>query len=140
VIILDTNAISEMMRPAPDQAVLERMKRDFASSPPYTTAITQAEILYGIGLLPAGRRRKNLEKLADGIFGEDFAGRILPFDSEAAVEYAALAVAARKAGRRMSEADGRIASIARLNHAALMTRNVRDFEGCGIKLKNPWRE
>jgi predicted nucleic acid-binding protein len=137
MIILDTNVLSEALRPAPSAKVLEWMRAE-PSSALFTTAITEAELLYGIALLPGGRRRQSLEAIVDVIFTEDLAGRVLPFDSAAAHEFAGIAADRRRAGRPISEADARIAAIARSRGAALATRNVGDFVGCGLTLIDPW--
>ena len=104
----------------------------------FTTAITESELLYGIALLPEGRRRQSLESVVDLIFAEDLAGRVLPFDSAAARELADIAASRRRAGQPISEADARIAAIARSRAAALATRNVGDFVGCRLELIDPW--
>jgi len=137
VIILDTNVLSELLTPAPSVTV----EAWLAEQPPtsvFITTVTEAEILYGLRLLPDGRRRRDLEAAIVPILREDFAGRILPFDSEAADAYAKLAAERRKAGRPISQFDAQIAAIARSRGAALATRNVADFEGTGIAIINPW--
>ncbi|WP_081161413.1 type II toxin-antitoxin system VapC family toxin [Ensifer aridi] len=137
MIILDTNVLSELLTPSPSVAV----EAWLAEQPPtsvFTTTVTEAEILYELRLLPDGRRRRDLEGAIVPIFREDLAGRILPFDSEAAEAYATLAVERRKAGRPISQFDAQIAAIARSRGAALATRNVADFEGTGIAIINPW--
>ena len=105
----------------------------------FTTTITQAEILHGVLLLPQGRRRDAIEAAADSMFEEDFAGRILPFGSHAAHAYAEIVVARRESGRPISQFDAQIAAIAHSTGAAVATRNVSDFEGCGIKVVDPWQ-
>jgi predicted nucleic acid-binding protein len=137
VIILDTNVLSELMRPAPAQAVV----RWFATRPAatvYTTSVTQGEILYGVLLLPASRRRRGIEAAARAMFEEDLAGRVLPFDAGAAAHYADIAAARRRAGRPISQSDAQIAAIARAAGAAIATRNVGDFGGCGVDVIDPW--
>jgi toxin FitB len=104
----------------------------------FTTAITGAELLFGIALLPPSRRRRLLESVVAQIIEDDFAGRILPFDSTAAREFADIAATRRRTGRPISEADGRIAAIARSRGAALATRNVTDFADCGLTIIDPW--
>jgi predicted nucleic acid-binding protein len=103
-----------------------------------TTSITQAEVLHGIMLLPPGKRRAAVEAAAVAMFEEEFEGRILPFDSDAAPSYARIAAQRRHAGRPISHFDAQIAAIALATGAALATRNVADFEGCGVKVINPW--
>jgi predicted nucleic acid-binding protein len=138
MIILDTNVVSETLRPKPSSKVMDWIGYQ-PSSLLFTTTITEAELFYGIALLPDGKRRRALEAAIGLIFAQDFAGRVLPFDSAAAREYALIAAARRQAGRRMAEADGRIAAIARSRGAILATRNVDDFAGCELELVDPWR-
>lgn len=138
MIVLDTNVISEMMRPAPALQVAAWFAAQNANAL-FTTALTQAEILYGLALLPEGQRREALIAAAKPIFQTDMAGRVLPFDAEAAVTYADIAAERRKAGKPISQIDAQIAAIARARGAALVTRNLSDFEGCGLTLIDPWR-
>ena len=138
MIILDTNVISELMRAAPAAAVMHWMNARPASSL-YVTSITQAEILHGIQILPRGKRRDAIAAAAAEMFEHDFAGRVLPFGSDAAVAYASLAAARRRAGRPISGFDAQIAAIARTHDADLATRNVDDFDGCGIEVIDPWK-
>src|SRR5262245_57224653 len=126
MIILDTNVISEMMRPAPAPQVENWFAVNPASSL-FTTALSQAEILYGLALLPAGKRQKSLHAAAQAMFDEELAGRILPFDSDAALIYPELAAARRKAGKPISQIDAQIAAIARSRGAAVATRDGGDF-------------
>src|SRR6266436_9692654 len=135
MIILDTNVLSETLRPTPSARVLEWMRSEPASAL-FTTAIAQSELLYGIALLPEGRRRQSLESVVDLIIAEDLAGRVLPFDS-AAREFADIAASRRRAGRPISEANARIAAIARSRGGALATQNVGDFVGCRLELIDP---
>lgn len=138
MIVLDTNVVSEIMRPEPDLAVAAWISARPASSL-FTTTVTQAEILYGVRLLPSARRRSRLEAAVDDMFRTDFAGRVLPFDQAAAHAYAEIAVARRRAGRPISQFDAQIAAIARSRDAGVATRNIADFEGCGIAVIDPWR-
>lgn len=138
MIVLDTNVLSEMMRPAPDATITNWVATQSAANL-FVTTITQAEILHGVLLLPQGHRRDAIEVAADAMFEEDFAGRILPFSSLAARAYAEIAVARRQSGRPISQFDAQIAAIARSAGAAVATRNVPDFEGCGIRAIDPWR-
>jgi toxin FitB len=135
--LLDTNILSAAMssRPAPEVANwMTRQPADLL----FTAAVCQAEILSGITVLPKGRRREALETAALAMFREDFAGRILPFDSDAAVIYGELFALRRSAGRPAGIADLMIASIARTHGASVVTRDTGDFEGCGLALINPW--
>jgi predicted nucleic acid-binding protein len=137
VIILDTNGVSEALKPAPSESVL----RWLASQEPasiYITSITQAEILYGIELMAVGRRRQRLAHAAEGVFTEDFKDRILPFDEPSARDFAIILAGRKAAGRPMSQFDAMIAAIARSHGATVATRNTNDFEHCGIRLINPW--
>jgi predicted nucleic acid-binding protein len=139
VILLDTNVLSEAVKLVPSPAVL----RWLAAQEPlsvYTTTITQAEILYGIEALPRGKRQTRLATAAEQTFAEDFRGRILSFDEEAARRFGKIMGARSAAGRPISQLDGMIAAIALRHGASLATRNVADFEVCGIQVINPWTE
>ena len=105
----------------------------------FTTTICEAEILYGVALMSAGRRRAALEQVVMSIFGEEFSGRILPFDSVAARAFAEIAAKRRGLGRPIGEFDAQIAAIARSHGAAVATRNVEDFADCGIRVISPWQ-
>jgi predicted nucleic acid-binding protein len=105
----------------------------------FVTAITVAEILFGLEILPAGKRQEKMLAQAYATFAEDFAGRILPFDEDAAGAFAEIAAARRSQGRPIAEFDAQIAAIARSRDAILATRNTADFEGCGVRLVNPWQ-
>jgi predicted nucleic acid-binding protein len=137
MLILDTNVISETMQPDPSPRVLEWWSEQ-QSAELFTTAISVAEVLYGIELLPPGKRRVSLVAGADRMFSRVFSGRILPFDEEAARAFAEIAAGRRVKGRAIAEFDAQIAAIARSRRAALATRNTSDFEDCGIRLVNPW--
>ena len=137
MIILDTNVVSEMMRPSKDSPVEPWIGLQPTASL-FTTALTRAEILYGIEVLPPGKRRTGLATAVKAVFEKDFEGRVLPFDQEAADAYATLVAERRRAGRPISPFDAQIAAIARSRGAALATRNTRDFEGCGVTLLDPW--
>jgi len=139
MIVLDTNVLSELMSPRPAKAVTRWVSRRPASLL-YSTTVTRAEILYGVLLLPSGRRRKTIEALAEAMFEQDLAGRVLGFDNEAARAYAEIAVSRRRAGRPISHFDAQIAGIARASGAAVATRNVTDFDGCGIEVVDPWSD
>jgi predicted nucleic acid-binding protein len=138
VIVLDTDVLSELMRAAPSAAVLRWMAAQPSASL-YTTSITQAEILHGILLMPAGRKRAAVEAAAETMFREDFGGRILPFGSDAAREYARIAAARRRLGRPISTMDAQIAAIARSSASSIATRNTADYADCGVPLIDPWQ-
>jgi len=138
-IILDTNVLSELMRPQPDQAVkawfAERTDTVF-----YVSTITQAEILLGIALLPSGKRREGLAAAAEGMFSQDFAERCLSFDTACSARYAAIVSGRRRAGHSTSTEDALIAAIALTHRYALATRNTKDFLHIdGLTLYNPWQ-
>ena len=137
MIILDTNVLSELMRPRAAASVTAWAASRSASSL-YVTTITQAEILYGIELLPAGRRRNAIASAAASMFDVEFAGRVLPFGSEAASMYAGIAAHRKQAGVPISCFDAQIAAIARVTGATIATRNIRDFGNCGVDLVDPW--
>lgn len=138
MIILDTNVLSELMKPKPAAQVVDWIAAQPAAGL-YTTSITQAEILHGLMLLPPGRRRRALEAAASSMFAEDFGGRILGFGTEAAPPYARIASDRRRAGRPISHFDAQIAAIAGSTGAGIATRNVADFDGCGVTLVDPWK-
>lgn len=130
MILLDTNVVSELMKAAPDETVAR-----WAAAQPaaglYTTSVTQAEILHGVFLLPAGKRRAAVEAVATAIFEEDFEGRILAFDSDAALPYARIAAERRRAGRPISQFDAQRQRFCGMRYqgresvAALRTRKTR---------------
>jgi len=135
--VLDTNILSAMMAPNPAPEVAA-----FVSGQPaellYTTSICQAEILSGIAIMPEGRRRLDLEAAARAMFLEDFEGRVLPFDREAAIAYADIFAARRRAGRPAATVDLIIAAVAYCRNASVVTRNATDFAACGVAIVNPW--
>ena len=137
MIILDTNVVSEVVRPAPAPEVIRWLVAQPASGV-FITTITQAEIFYGLEVMPKGKRRTNLQFAIEAIFGEDFADRVLPFDSDAARAFASIAASRRVLGRPIAQLDAQIAAIARSRSGTLATRDAHDFEHCGIPLVNPW--
>jgi predicted nucleic acid-binding protein len=137
MIVLDTNVLSEVLRPSPDIGVVAWLGSQSAAAL-FTTTVTQAEILYGIDLLPAGSRKRGLSAAVEGIFDEDFSGRLLSFDSAAAFAYAEIAGSRRASGRPISQLDAMIAGVARSRGAILATRNIKDFIDCGLDLIDPW--
>ncbi|HVO65665.1 MAG TPA: type II toxin-antitoxin system VapC family toxin [Syntrophales bacterium] len=138
-ILLDTNVISELMRSQPEQAVMDWFE-EHTGDIFYVSAVTQAEVMLGISLLPDGKRRDALTASADDMFTQDFAGRCLSFDAKAAVNYAAIVSARRRAGIAISTEDALIAAIAIANGYPIATRNIKDFlEIKGLTLYNPWK-
>ena len=137
IFVFDTNILSELMRSEPDQSVLRWIATQKATNL-FITALTQAEVLYGLELLPEGKRRRALIQAAKSMFDLDFAQRILAFDSNAAQQFAVIAVKRRKIGRPISQFDAQIAAISWCNNASLATRNISDFEQCDLALINPW--
>lgn len=126
------------MRERPDRGVyawLDNQNTDEV----FTTAITQAEVYYGIELRTHGKKRASLENFAQRLFSGTFKGKVLPFNSEAAMQFGKLSASRKSQGRRMGELDAQIAAIARARGALLATRNTSDFELCGIELINPWK-
>lgn len=136
MIILDTNVVSELMRQEPSTQVAEwvrsRDRRELRM-----TAITLAEIRYGIARLPGGRRKQALLDTADDVFGE-FSDQILPVDAAAAESYAVIASARERAGKPIAGFDALIAAVCRSRGATLATRNLADFNGTGIDVIDPW--
>jgi predicted nucleic acid-binding protein len=137
MILLDTNVVSELMRPTPDAAVLAWAKlRDIEDMA--TTVITVAEIGAGLECLPTGARRTDLQRRWDSLLAEGFAGRIMGLDKDAATMYGELFAQRQRAGRSIGAFDLLISAIARVRDLEVATRNVRDFEDCGVKVINPW--
>lgn len=136
LVVLDTNVISELMRPEPNRQV-----RDLVLHLPpdrvCTTSVTLAEVRFGIARLPAGRRRTLLTDEAHAVFAA-FASRVLSFDSDAAVHYAAVVVQREQTGTPIAGFDAQIAAICRRHGATLVTRNTDDFTGLGLDLIDPW--
>lgn len=139
MIVLDTNVLSEALRPSPAPQVLDWMAKQPRTSL-FTTSVTRGEILYGVYLLPDGRRRQQILEVVRDILDQDLAGRVLSFDRDAADAYARIAVARRQVGRPISQFDAMIAAIAQSRGASLATRNVKDFWEIGVELINPWDE
>ncbi len=137
MIVLDTNVVSELMRPVPNPAVLAwvdaQSDRDL-----WLCSVVVSELLYGLARLPMGSRRAQLTQAFEAMLGEDFAGRVLAFDLPAAVVYADLVSAREQQGQPLAMADAQIAATCLAHGARLATRNVRDFEGLGLSWLNPW--
>jgi predicted nucleic acid-binding protein len=137
MIILDTNVVSEPLKPLPEPKVLDWLN---AQNPQtlYLTTVTLAELLAGVESMPAGRRRKELQQSLNAQVMQLFDGRILAFDQQAAQVFAQINASAQAAGNPISFADCAIASIASARGFMLATRNVRDFKGTNIEILNPW--
>jgi predicted nucleic acid-binding protein len=136
--LIDTNVLSECMRPQPSEAVVAWLDR-LPAEEVWTSAISRAEIALGLALMPAGKRQAALARAAQAMFEEDFGGRCLPFDERAALHYATIVAQRTRAGRPISTEDAQIAAIALAHGLTLATRNVSDFEGIdGVVLVNPW--
>jgi len=138
MIILDTNVLSELMRAQPSTQVATWVATQIASEL-FTTSITEAEIFYGIELLATGKKKQSLLAAAEAMFAHDMGGRILVFDTDTTRAFASIAADRRLSGKPISHADAQIAAIAKVRKATLATRNVSDFEDCGIKLIDPWQ-
>jgi predicted nucleic acid-binding protein len=137
VIVLDTNVISELARQVPDPGVLSWLD-SLEVSDVVTTAMTAAELRYGVARLPEGHRKRELAVVIRGILTEDFHGRVLPLDERASVLYADIVTSRERSGRPIGIADAQIAAICADLGAILATRNTADFEETGIELINPW--
>ena len=137
--LLDTNVLSELLRSIPDATVV-----DWFSVQPdeslFVSAVTQAEMMLGARLMPAGKRRSALAHNIAAMFEQDFAGRILPFDSAAVASYVDIVSSRRATGRPISQFDAQIAAIAQSHKLKLATRNMQDFDNCGLALVDPWQQ
>lgn len=138
MIILDTNVVSEILRPLPDALVVHWLNSQNTDDL-FITSVVAAELAFGAGLLPKGRRRSALEAAIAAIFDRTYRDRILVFDLEAAIHYADIRARRQLAGRRILALDAQIAAIARATSMAVATRNTKDFDECGIELIDPWR-
>jgi predicted nucleic acid-binding protein len=136
VILLDTKVVSEAMKPAPDEAVLAWLDEQAAETL-HLSAVTIAELMFGIGALPDGKRKERLASALDGVL-DLFADRVLPFDVEAARRYADLAVKARAAGKGFPTPDGYIAAIAASKGLVVATRDASAFDAAGVAVIDPW--
>lgn len=139
MVILDTNVVSEIIKPVCNPNVANWFKSQ-ASTTLFVSTITEAELLFGVECLPTGYRRDELRNLIEKILRERFAGKVLAFDSGAARNYAQIAATRRAAGRPIGYADCSIAGIARSRGASVATRDASGFEGCGIQVLDPWSE
>jgi toxin FitB len=134
VIVVDTNVVSEIMRDAPDPHVAAWAA---GVGLVHTTAVTLAEIEYGIARLPDGRRRNDLALVASRVFA-DLGDLVLPFDADAARQYAGIVAGRERAGRPIDVPDAQIAAVCASRGALLATRNIADFDGVGLDLLDPW--
>lgn len=137
MIVLDTNVVSEAMKPEPDAAVRAWLN-DQAAETLYLSSVTLAELLFGIAVLPAGKRKNMLARALDGLM-ELFEGRVLPFDADAARHYAELAMTARSGGRGFPTPDGYIAAIAASRGFMVASRDTSPYGACGLQVVNPWK-
>ena len=135
--LLDTNVVSELIRKSPAPAVAAWVS-DQPLENLFFSAVSEAELRYGAAILPAGRRRDILFFKIDAMLRDAFEDRILPFDTDAARAYGSLAALRRRAGRPVASADCQIAAIAASRGMSVVTRNVRDFDGMGIGVVDPW--
>jgi toxin FitB len=138
VIVVDTNVVSELMRPSPDPQVREWVSAQ-APSELCITAITVAEIRYGLERLADGRRKQSLLAAATELFAA-FSDYIQPFDADAAVWYATIVAHRDRLGMPIDGFDAQIAAICRTCSAALATRNARDFQQTGTEVIDPWQQ
>lgn len=137
MIILDTNVVSELMRPTPEPGVLAWLD----GQPPdalWLTAVSVAELMFGVVRLPDGSRKRRIAQALAAVLAEDFADRVFAFDVLAAANYAELVAARQRLGRPIAMADAQIAAICQQHGATLATRNQKDFEDLGLTLVNPW--
>jgi predicted nucleic acid-binding protein len=137
VIVLDTNVISELMRQDPDDTVVRWVDR-YPADEVFTTAVTAAELAYGVARLPDSQRKTTLAAKVSELLTDDFQDQILSFDDVAAGHYGEIAAARERQGRPISMADAQIAAICRRFVACLATRNTKDFLDTGIALRDPW--
>ena len=137
MIILDTNVVSETMRPRPDESALRWLDSQLQTDL-YVTSISISEIFFGLECMADGRRKLDLKARLQKLLARGFDGRILDFTLESARHYGAIMAARRAAGRPLAAPDGQIAAISRQHDAMIATRNTRDFQDCGIKIINPF--
>ncbi len=138
MILIDTNVLSEFMRPNPSREVVAWFDARPAQEL-FTCAVVRAEIELGLALMPEGRRREALSVAVRAMFDKDFAGRCLPFDEEAATHYARIVAHRTRLGRPITVEDAQIAATALANRMVLATRNARDYDHIeGLRIVNPW--
>ena len=139
MIVLDTNVVSEPLKPRPDPKVLAWLDRQPEGSL-FLATTSLAELLLGVELLPAGRRKKGLARMLTGAIADLFESRILSFDERAARNYAHIVAEARTAGKAVSVFDAQIAAIAAAHAFAVATRDAAAFETAGVPVVNPWAD
>jgi toxin FitB len=137
VIVLDTNVVSELIRPHPDARVIAWVDLHPVEDL-YVAVTTAAELRYGVARLPDGRRARDLASRVEGLLAEDFKDRVLPFTSETSTHYGRLVAGCEKRGHQLSVADAQIAAICLEHDLALATRNIKDFTDTGVDVINPW--
>jgi predicted nucleic acid-binding protein len=136
--LIDTNVLSELMRPSPSHNVVQWIDA-LPEGDIWISAVTVGEIRLGLALLPEGHRKQTLTNLAEEMFKEEFFEKCLPFDFQAAGEYAKIVASRSLQGRPITVEDAQIAAIAKTADLALATRNTKDFQGLEeLKLVNPW--
>ncbi len=137
MIVLDTNVLSELVRPAPSPEVIAWIDAQ-DSTDLVITALTAAEVRAGVALLPSGRRKQDVGVRMESLLTETFAGFILAFDIDSSEHYAEIVSSRSRAGRPISTFDAQIAAVCRQHEALLATRNTADFTDTGVQLINPW--
>ena len=138
MIVLDTNVVSEAMKPRAHEAVRAWLDNQAAETL-YLSSVTVAELLFGVAALPAGKRKNMLTETVDGLLAL-FGDRVLPFDTDAARSYAELATLARNGGRGFPTPDGYIAAIAASRGFIVASRDTAPYTAAGITVINPWEE
>lgn len=139
MILVDTNVISELMRPTPSSAVISWIDEQETINL-FISTITIAEITYGIRVMPKGKKREKIQTAFSRAIDEVFAYRIISFDNEAAYAYGEIMGRRKELGHPMSVIDGQIAAIAATHHFSIATRNIKDFQACNLRLINPWEQ
>lgn len=137
MIVLDTNVVSELVRPLPAPEVVAWVDAQ-DSADLVITAVTAAEIRAGVALLPTGRRRRQIAERMGAMINETFAGYVLAFDVDSTEHYANIVASRTRAGRPISSLDAQIAAVCTQYDATLATRNTDDFDGLNLNLINPW--
>lgn len=137
MIVLDTNVVSEAIKPGRDERVIDWLDKQAAETI-YLTATSLSELLIGIAVMPNGKRKNIISAALDELLAKLFGSRILAYDQDAAVAYSALVSAARKAGKAVSISDGQIGAIASIHNFSVATRDTAPFIALGLPVLNPW--